>query len=191
MLDRGPEQADLDYTLGLVMTGCSAREAGLQISLMDALLAAGARATPEAVQATLRERELGAIEALLDRGQPLTAPIAAALGRTQELAALLTPENAQEALYLAALNRRTEAAALALDAGADPGACPDHATALHEAALNDDAPTVELLLDRGARTDLRDDMWDGTPLGWARHAHAHRAAELLSRRAPPPGPGGS
>jgi peptide-methionine (S)-S-oxide reductase len=191
MLARGPESQDLDYTLELVMTGCAAREAGLQVPLMDALLEAGAHATPAAIHATLRERELGAVEALLERGHPLTAPIAAALGRTDDLGALLTPENAQDALYVAALNRRTEAAALALDAGADPDAFPDHATALHEAALNDDTPTVELLLDRGARTDLRDRMWDGTPLGWARHARADRAAELLSRRAPPPGPGGS
>jgi peptide-methionine (S)-S-oxide reductase len=191
MLDRGPEQADLDYTLELVMTGCAARERGLQVPLMDALLAAGATATTEAVHGALRERELDAVQALLDRGHPLTAPIAAALGRTDDLAALLTPDNAQAALRFAALNRRTEAARLALDAGADPDGGEDHATALHEAALNDDVATVALLLDRGARTDLRDRMWDGTPLGWARHGHAERAAALLSRRAPTPGPGGS
>jgi hypothetical protein len=133
MLARGPEQPDIDYTLELVMTGCAAREGGLQVPLMDALLAAGARATPEAIRATLRERELAAVAALLERGHALTAPIAAALGRTDELAALLTSENAQEALHLAALNRRTQAAALALDAGADPDAFPGHATALHEA----------------------------------------------------------
>ena len=191
MLARGPDEGDLDYTLELVMTGCAARERGLQVPLMDALLAAGARATEPAIHATLRERELGAIQALLDRGHPLTAPIAAALDRTDELAALLRPDNAQQALRFAALNRRTEAVRLALDAGADPDALHDHATALHEAALHDDVPTLELLLARGARTDLRDRMWDGTPLGWARHAHAERAVALLSRRAPAPGPGGS
>jgi peptide-methionine (S)-S-oxide reductase len=191
MLDRGPEQRDLDYTLELVMTGCAARERGLQVPLMDALLAAGAAATTAAVHGALRERELGAVEALLARGHPLTAPIAAALGRTADLATLLTPENAQDALRFATLNRRADAARLALDAGADPDGFDDQVTALHEAAINDDVATVELLLDRGARTDLRDRMWDGTPLGWARHGRAERAAALLSRRAPTPGPGGS
>jgi hypothetical protein len=190
MLARHPEQDDLDYTLGLVMTGCAAREAGLQVPLMDALLRAGARATG-AVGATIREREVQALAALLERGHPLTAPIAAALGRTTELAGLLAPDNAGEALYAAVVNRRTEAARLALDAGADPDAFDGHATVLHEAAANDDAPMIELLLDRGARTDRRDRMWDGTPLGWARHTGSARAVEALSRRAPTPGPGGS
>jgi peptide-methionine (S)-S-oxide reductase len=191
MLARGPEQPDLDYTLELVMTGCAARAAGLQVPLMDALMRAGARVTAEAVHATLRERELGAIEALLERGEPLTAPIAAALGRTGDLEALLRPGDVQVALHFASLHGQTDAARLALDAGADPDAFVDDATPLHHAAINDDVAMVELLLDRGARTDLRDPVWEGTPLGWARHAGADRAAERLSRRARTPGPGGS
>jgi hypothetical protein len=110
MLDRGPDQADLDYTLELVMTGCKARERGLQVPLMDALLHAGADASDDAIHATLRERELDAVEALRERGHPLTAPIAAALGRTEDLAALLNPDTAQDALHFAALNRHTDAA---------------------------------------------------------------------------------
>src|SRR5262249_55881436 len=42
LLARGPAQEDLDYTLGLVMTSQPAREQGLQLPLMDALIEAGA-----------------------------------------------------------------------------------------------------------------------------------------------------
>jgi hypothetical protein len=33
-----------------------------------------------------------------------------------------------------------------------------------------------LLVERGARTDARDTLWNGTPLDWARHEHQPRAA---------------
>ena len=71
---------------------------------------------------------------------------------------------------MATLNGHLEAATIALDAGADVNAFfPYHAhmTALHQAASNDSAAFVELLLARGARTDTRDTMWDATPLAWA------------------------
>jgi hypothetical protein len=30
-------------------------------------------------------------------------------------------------------------------------------------------PVVRLLLERGARLDVKDALWQGTPAGWARH----------------------
>jgi ankyrin repeat protein len=112
---------------------------------------------------------------LLDRGLAMTAPIAAALGRIQALATLLpdaSPEDKQEALGMAVINRHPEAARLCLDAGADPnGFLPvhRHSVPLHQAALNDDVELMKLLVERGARLDIRDTLWDGTPLGWAVH----------------------
>jgi hypothetical protein len=38
---------------------------------------------------------------------------------------------------------------------------------------------LELLLERGARTDVADALWNATPRGWARHRGNERAAERL------------
>ena len=47
-------------------------------------------------------------------------------------------------------------------------------------------PFAELLLDHGARTDIRDELLESTPLGWAcRWGHAHFVKLLLARGADP------
>jgi ankyrin repeat protein len=47
-------------------------------------------------------------------------------------------------------------------------------------------PFAELLLDRGARTDIRDELLESTPLGWAcRWGHVHFVKLLLARGADP------
>jgi hypothetical protein len=185
LLAREPEEEDLDYTLELVMTSAAAREQGHQLPLMDALLRADATATPRAIEMALAHGELGAVEELLRRGYLLTAPIAAALGREEDLRRLL-PADAQTAFALAVFNDRTGAARLALDAGADvnaPLSVHSHSTALHQAALHDDVELLELLVERGARADVPDTLWNGTPLDWARHEHRPHAAAYLERLA--------
>jgi peptide-methionine (S)-S-oxide reductase len=177
LLARRPDQADLDYTLELVMTSGPAREQGLQLPLMDVLIEAGAHAGPAAIEITLAHHELGAIEELLRRGYPMTAPIAASLGRLQALARLL-PEDAQSAFTLAVVNNQKQAARLALDAGADVNA-RSHSTALHEAVLHDDVELLKLLIERGARTNVRDTIHDGTPLRWAQYLELPNAAAYL------------
>ncbi|HKE20540.1 MAG TPA: ankyrin repeat domain-containing protein [Kofleriaceae bacterium] len=175
MIARGADGADVTYALELVMTGSSAREHGLQIALLELLLAAGAAPSARAILMTLGHRELAPIQALLDAGYPLTAPIAAGLGRADRLAELLRgapPAALQDALSVAVVNRRVDAARVALDAGADPSAFMTvhaHSTPLHQAALFDDTELLDLLIARGARADIRDTMWNGTPLGWAIH----------------------
>ena len=105
----------------------------------------------------------------------MSAPIAAALGADDVLRELLpsaSRDDVQTAFGLAVINGHTNAARLALDAGADVDAyLPVHAhmTALHGAAQLDDAALIALLLSRGARADQRDTLWDATPLGWANH----------------------
>ena len=95
MIDRGVDQADLDYALELTMTSSVAREQGLQLPLMRTLLAAGARATPDAIAMAAAHRELDALRALLDGGQPMTAQIAASLGANDELRELLRARTAR------------------------------------------------------------------------------------------------
>lgn len=42
-----------------------------------------------------------------------------------------------------------------------------HSTPLHQAVVGGHKSVVRLLIDRGARQDIRDTIWNGTPLGWA------------------------
>jgi len=186
---RGASQADPDYTLELVMTSGPAAEAGLTAPLMAVLLEAGARSTPRAVEMTLAHMLTEPVEALLAAGEPMTAPIAAGLGRLVELEALLpaaTPAERQAAFGLAVINQGHAAASLCLDAGVDvDGFLPvhSHSTALHQAAIHDDTEMLRMLADRGARDDVADTLWRATALGWARHQDKPRATAFLERLA--------
>lgn len=186
MLVRGVDKRDLDYTLALAMSGNALGE--LQTPLVAALIDAGAEPTPDAIDAALGHREAKPVEALLARGFPLDAAIAAALGRDRELARLLhdaAPAQCQRALGLAVINGRHEAARLCLEAGADANAflpVHKHSTPLHQAALDGDLAMMKLLVSHGARNDIRDTLWNGTPLGWAVH-NGRREAEAYLRAA--------
>ncbi|MET0653008.1 MAG: ankyrin repeat domain-containing protein [Hyphomicrobiaceae bacterium] len=186
MIDRGVEQADLDYTLELVISNSDQIMGGHQAEVLATLLAAGAKVSTQAVVVGLAHWQHAPARALLDHGMAMTAPVAAALGRTDELAALLprtSAEDRQIALGLAVINRQLEAARLCLDAGADVNALlpvHKHSTPLHQAAINEDLPMLELLVARGARRDTRDTLWNATPLNWAVH-NEKRAAEAYLR----------
>jgi len=185
MISRGVDREDLDYTLGLVMTSSVAREQGHQRPLMDLLLAAGAKPARDEILVTAAHRELEALRALVDLGYPITAPIAASFGDDAALANLLPVADTtdiQDAFGLAVINGRLAAARSALKAGADVNAfLPVHAhgTALHTAAIADDVAMIDLLLAHGARTDIRDKLWDATPLGWAIHENRPAARARL------------
>jgi ankyrin repeat protein len=53
---------------------------------------------------------------------------------------------------------------------------------LHQAALAGHGAVVRLLVERGARLDLRDSIWQGTPLGWAEHGKRAEVAAFLRAR---------
>ncbi|HMO25906.1 MAG TPA: ankyrin repeat domain-containing protein, partial [Tepidisphaeraceae bacterium] len=178
---------DLNYTLELVMTSEPARAQGLQLQLMRLLLARGAAVQPRAIQMTLGHAIHEPVVMLIDEGHlPLTASSAAGLGRLDDLVRLLPdvdPAELHAALSLAVINRQVECAARCLDAGADANAfliVHAHSTPLHQAAINADVPMLQLLLARGARLDIRDTLWHGTPLDWARHGGHSQIAEMLT-----------
>ena len=187
MIARGVDKADLDYALELVMTSLPAREQGLQIPLLERLMKAGATPTPRAIDVTLPHWALKPIQALLRAGHPMTAPIAAALGRTARLETLLRAASTaeiQNAFGMAVINRQNDAARQALDAGADVNAFPpvhSHSTALHQAAIDENLKLIDLLLARGARADIADKLWNATALDWARHQGKDRTADYLER----------
>jgi ankyrin repeat protein len=190
MIARGVDKADLEYALELVMTSAPAREQGLQIPLVEHLLRAGATPTTQAIDMTLGHRELAPILALLRAGHEMTAPIAAALGRTDQLVGLLRTAPADEienALGMAVINGQTDAARLALDAGADPNRfLPVHAHSLplHQAALDENLELMDLLVAHGARTDIADKLWNSTPLDWAVYRGKDRARTWLEQLGP-------
>jgi ankyrin repeat protein len=94
-------------------------------------------------------------------------------------------DDVQIAFGLAVINGHLDAVRLALDAGADVNAAlpvHGHATALHQAAGDDNVPMIELLLARGARTDVADALWGGTPLDWADYGNRAEAVAALAGR---------
>jgi len=185
MVEHGVEQGDLDYALALLMSGGEVGEHGTGRALMSFLLDAGAVASRESILVTAGHWQSEALRVLLGRGHPPSALIAAALGDTASLPALLAnadPVDIQDAFGLAIINRHPEAAQAALDAGANVNAVlpvHSHSTALHQAAAFDSGDLVTFLVSRGARLDTRDTLWHGTPLGWATHANNEVARAAL------------
>jgi ankyrin repeat protein len=100
------------------------------------------------------------------------------LGRLADAAHLLASAGAESrhcALALAAQHGHVEVVRLLLDAGEDPNRYnPDgnhsHSTPLHQAALAGHDAVVHLLVERGARLDIEDTLYQSTPVGWARYA---------------------
>ena len=77
-----------------------------------------------------------------------------------------------------------------LDAGEDPNRYNPkgnhgHSTPLHQAALAGHEEVVRLLVARGARLDMKDTIYESTPLGWALYAgrEQHRGVPARARRA--------
>lgn len=168
-------QEQVDGALRLVCwSGVAARE-GLQLAMIDALLAAGAVPARNAHNALVNGHRAAA-DHLLRRGGELTLAAALCTGRMAEvpaLAAAATPGKRQFSLVLAALNGCAEAVAWMVRDGVPVNEpCPDlysHGTPLHHAVASGSLATVQALVEGGADLQRADTAWHGTPLGWALH----------------------
>jgi ankyrin repeat protein len=171
-------------TLSLLVSSSPPAEAGLQAALAETLLDHGAALVgpgsgrTSALRTALVFGFPDTAEVLARRGAPVDDLVSAAgLGRLEDAAEKLGGADAltrHAALALAAQLGRTEVVRLLLDAGEDPDRYnPDgfhaHATPLHQAVSADHPATVRLLVERGARLDLPDRIYEGTPLDWATH----------------------
>jgi hypothetical protein len=181
-----PEQDALNDTLGLVASGRVARESGMKIPLLELLSKSGA--DPGAgLLAAASHGEFDAVTALLRLGAKLDLATLAALGSTKEFSAQLAasrPEPRHLALAFAAQFGHAEIARALLDAGEDPNrfnppGAHGHSTPLHQAAFAGHLDVVKLLAERGAKLDVRDSLWKGTPEDWARHAGKAEVADYL------------
>ena len=173
-------------TMSMLVSSCHPANAGVQVALVETLVDFGAAVEARGsaqwgspLMTGLAFGYLSAAEALVRRGARVDNIAAAAgLGRfadAKQLLATADPESRHRALVLAAQHGHVEIVGLLLDAGEDPNRYnPDgnhsHSTPLHQSALAGHAPVVRLLVDRGARLDIKDKIYQGTPLGWAIYA---------------------
>jgi hypothetical protein len=194
ILDAGVEPSALNETLMLLATGCVPRECGVQIPLIDLLC--DHRADPNhAAEVAAVLFEMDAVDALVQRGAQMTLPLAAAMGKVNEAGLLLRKADADQrhlALAVASQYGHTEIVRLLLDAGEDPNRFNpvgghSHSTPLHQAAGNGHLDVVKLLIAHGAKTDVKDILFGGTPAGWANYAgHKHVESYLKAVVAPAP-----
>jgi len=186
ILDFGVDLAARNETLMLVATGSVPRECGLQLPLINLLCDHGAE-PGSALQPAALHGELQSVHALLKRGARLDLPVAAALDRLDDFRRLLPASSSDDrhlALALAAQYGHVEIVRLLLDAGEDPDRYNpvgghSHTTPLHQAAGAGYENLVHLLVERGAKLDQKDILWQATPAGWAQYAGNTEIAAYL------------
>ena len=170
-------------TMSLLVSSTPPAEASVQVALVDTLVDHGAaveaRGSGQWTSPLMTALAFGfrdAAEALVRRGaRGATLAAAAGLGRVAEARRLLaaaSAENRHRALALAAQLGHAEIVRLLLDAGEDPNRYNPkgnhvHSTPLHQAVWSGHDAVVRLLVERGARLDIKDTVYEGTPLGWA------------------------
>jgi hypothetical protein len=171
-------------TMSMLVSSSHPAAAGLQVALTELLLDFGAAIEGrgggkwERPLFTALTFGMGDVAKLLaERGARIDLAAASGLGFAGEAARLVSSADDDErrrALSLAAQQGHPDIVALLLDTGLDPNRFnPEsnhpHCTPLHQAVLGGHETVVRLLVARGARLDIRDTIWHGTPLGWAIH----------------------
>jgi len=182
-------QYQIDCTLGLVASGRIPRECGVQLEMIDLLLDAGA--SPGSAMTALTNGNLEAAQHLVNRGAKLTLAVAVCLehnGDIADLAAMASANEKTTALAAAAFYGKAEMIERLLEMKIDPNGFPDadsgfhsHATALHQAVSSGSLACVKLLVETGAKPDVRDKLFDGTPLDWANYLLRDAADEKLKK----------
>jgi ankyrin repeat protein len=164
-------------------------EAGVQLELAELLVKRGA--DPNEVRTALLFGFVEVAELLVRLGARVdTLPVAAGMGRESETRKLLAAAGElekQQALALAAQLGRAGVVRILLEGGADPNRMnPEgfhgHATPLHHAALGGHLEAVRVLVDGGAKLDIRDTTWGSTPEGWAEHGGHPEVAAWIKHR---------
>ena len=178
--------------LGLVATSVHPARAGVQDALMEILLGHGAAlegaVAPDytrgsIVNACLANGRPNAAEFLGRRGARLDLDGAAGVGRLDvvkrffnddgSLKADATKTQMELGFLWACGCGRTNVVEFLLEKGVDLNARPRGETGLHWAAYGGQLDIVTLLLERRAPLDIKDESYDGTPLGWALYGWSH------------------
>ncbi len=170
-------QHQIDYALGLVVTGHTPRDCGVQIALMDVLTDAGAAVGNG--HGALANNNIAAAQHLLQRGSELTLATAICLDKQVDIERLVITATGTDlaiALVAAAFFGKADRVQELLSLGAKPNAWLEassgfhwHATALHQAVSSASLEAVKILVEAGANLTAKDRVYHGTPLGWAQH----------------------
>jgi len=182
-------------TMALLVSSSPPASAGVQVPLVETLIDYGASTAPAGegnwtspIETALVFGKHDAAQALLRRGAPVQSLAAAAgLGRLDDVRKMLAKADAHDrhrALALAAQNGQAATVKALLDAGEDPNrfnppGTHSHTPPIHQAIASGHLDVVKLLVDRGARLDIKDTIHHGTPLGWAKYCDKPQIADYL------------
>lgn len=182
-------------TISMLVSSDPPAKAGVQVALVETLLDFGAdiegRGSGQWNSPLMTALAFGfrnVAETLARRGARADRIAAAAgLGRLADVRQLLatsSTEDRHRALVLAAQHGHVDVVQLLLDAGEDPNRYnPEgnhsHSTPLHQAVWSGNDAVVRLLVERGARLDMKDTIYQGTPLGWAEYGGRAEIANYL------------
>ena len=185
-------------TMALLVSSTPPARAGVQVALVETLIDHGASITPKGegewaspVETALVFGKHDAAEALVRRGAPVeTLAAAAGLGDLDKVRRMLpeaTDLDRHRALALAAQLGQADVIRVLLDAGGDPNrynppGTHSHSPPIHQAIAAGHLDVVKLLVERGARLDLKDTIYQGTPLGWAQYCDQPHIATFLREK---------
>ena len=185
-------------TLAMLVSSSHPREAGVLVPLVDTLIDYGASVAPlgkgqcaDPLMTAIVHGSLEAALALERRGARTDSlPAAAGLGRVEQARRMLpaaTPAERHSALAVASQHGHTEVVLLLIGAGEDvnrfnPEGHHAHATPLHQAIANGHLDTARFLVEHGARLDIKDRIFQSTPLGWADYCNQPAIAAYLRGR---------
>jgi Ankyrin repeats (many copies) len=180
----------INYTLALVTTGRIPKECGVQIELIDLLIDAGA--TSDSVHGALAHGNIDAANHLIKRGSKLTLTAAVCLDKTADIVPLSMQATAADhciALVAAAFYGKYNMLDFLMKQGADINAFispasgfHSHATALHQAVFSGSIESVKVLTAANARLDLKDKIYQGTPLDWAIHLQTEEKNKTVKKK---------
>lgn len=182
-------------TLALLVSSTPPADAGVQVPLVEVLIDFGASMVPTGegawtspIETALVFGKHAAAQALVRRGAPVHSLAAAAgLGYLDDVKRMLpgaTDLDRHRALALAAQCGHADVVRVLLDAGEDPNrfnppGAHAHTPPLHQAIAAGHLAVVKLLIERGARLDVKDTIHQATPMGWAKYCNQPDIADYL------------
>jgi ankyrin repeat protein len=188
-------------TMALLVSSTPPAKAGVQVPVLNLLIDHGATITPKGqgrwtspVTTAMVFGFTEAAETLVDRGAPVdNLATAAGLGRIDDVKRMLptaTSDDRHRALALSAQLGQPEIVKMLIEAGEDPNrynppGTHSHSPPLHQAIAAGHLDVVKVLLECGARLDIRDTIHQGTPLGWAKYCDKPEIAAYLQQRGAP------
>ena len=188
-------------TLALLVSSSPTAEAGTQMPLVEALVTSGASLEPAGTGQWTSPLATALVfgfnataEALVRLGAKVdNVAVAAGLGRMDDVTRLLpsaSTEDRHRALALAAQLGHPDIVTLLIEAGEDPNrfnppGTHAHTPPLHQAIAADHLDVVTVLVDNGARLDIKDTIYQSSPLGWAEYLGKPAIAEYLRGRGAP------